>query len=130
MADQGDLEERLAHVAGRYGASCASEPFKQGAGRIVWLTASGQPNIGVIMVPAEDDVQIVCDDYTFEELAADTALGVIDGLLAGRASVRKNGKLLRSVVLSVPVGDVLVSASRSASGEFQDWEERLSGKPN
>jgi hypothetical protein len=126
-----DVEALAEQIRSRVG-SAGSEVSPDESGRsprILWVTGADQPNIGIITVPELADVQILCDEFTFDSVSAEVAPEFVGKLVAEDAAIVKRGRLLKAVVLQVTVAGWTYEASRSAKEPLSDWEQRLLANP-
>lgn len=124
MVDVEAFASRIVAIAGR----SSSEVSRERSGRsnaLLWLTGDDHPNIGIIVAPEYPDVQILCDDFTFESVGADAAPELVRKLAAGDAVIVERGWLLKTLVLQVSAEGRTYEAGRPAKGPVSDWEERL-----
>ncbi|MCU7724901.1 hypothetical protein ODJ79_14335 [Actinoplanes sp. KI2] len=124
MADVERLGDRIAAAVEREGADVSWE-HPTGSQRILWVTGDDLPTIGVIVASGPADVQILCDDFTFESVEADAAAGVVLELVTGEPRIVERGWIGKALVLQVTAGRRTYEAARSGRDAPSGWEARL-----
>lgn len=74
------------------------------------------------------DYRIMISGFTYDEVPAEKALPFVTAVLTGRARIRKSGRALPAVWLTVSVQDEAWEESRSARRGLEHWEALLMGK--